>query len=149
MREPLDPFCRGDALGGDLVCEIVDLLELVHVELAALDPHHPGAQLGGLPEAHDDGGRGREDLGLEVESCAADSEGFLQTVCGRAVAMQSPPEGQHEGDRIVVRSLAHTPHDNGAGMCGPENTERPSGNSSVRFSRNYVKLTKSNSILGA
>ena len=88
----------------DLVGERVELRELAHVELAAFDAQHAGAQLGRPTEAHDDRGRRREQLGLEPEPIAARAQAVFEPMCGRAVAMERPAERQDEADGRVVRA---------------------------------------------
>ena len=115
-------------MGSDIFGELVDQLELAHVELARVDPHHPGLELGRPAEAHDDRGRRREQLGLEPESLAAVHQALLEPVRGCPVAVKGTAEGEHEPDgRLVIRTHESILARSGASDAPGRKHERPGG----------------------
>jgi hypothetical protein len=98
-----------DLAGDNIVGESVDRRELAHVELATLDAHQPGLELDRLAEAHDDGGRGGEHLGLDAKLAADAKQGLLEAMGRRAVAVEGPAERHDEADGGVVHALHDTP----------------------------------------
>jgi hypothetical protein len=87
----------------------------------------------GSPKAHQDRRRRGEHLGGQAEPPAALQQRLFQPVRRRTVAVQRPPQAEHERDRVGLPGRLDRRHRHGATIPRPEKHERPGGNPGARF----------------